>query len=173
MRPQLVRFIEDADGRVTRKMKPEIIANFDLNPETFNLIRRALKGVVHDPRGTGHRARLKKIVVAGKTGTAQVVAMKKGDEVQEEEILYKHRDHAWFVSFAPFEDPKIAVSVLVEHGGHGGSNAAPIAKKIYQEYFEHYPSSRFERKGKAWVSANENLGNNPLNGEVSAGIVTD
>ena len=56
-------------------------------------------------------------------------------EVAEEDVKYKHRDHAWFTSFAPAENPEIAVTVLVEHGGHGGSAAAPIAKKILAKYF--------------------------------------
>jgi penicillin-binding protein 2 len=78
---------------------------------------------------------LKGITVAGKTGTAQVVTMEKFKEVSEEDVEYKHRDHAWFTSFAPAENPEIAVTVLVEHGGHGGSAAAPVAKKVLAKYF--------------------------------------
>lgn len=97
--------------------------------------------MVNEKRGTGWRARLKQIKVAGKTGTAQVVRLKKGpkSEEDEEEILYKHRDHAWFVGYAPFENPEIAVAVIVEHGGHGGSAAAPIVRKIIQAYNKYYP----------------------------------
>jgi penicillin-binding protein 2 len=61
--------------------------------------------------------------------------MEKFKETAEEDVKYKHRDHAWFTSFAPAENPEIAVTVLVEHGGHGGSAAAPVAKKILERYF--------------------------------------
>ena len=69
-----------------------------------------------------------------------MVRMKSDDEKDEEgETPYKYRDHAWFVAFAPYEKPEIAVAVLVEHGGHGGAIAAPIAKKIFKKYFQLYP----------------------------------
>jgi len=91
-------------------------------------------------RGTGKRSRLKNIIVSGKTGTVQVVRMKSNEELEkEDEVPYKYRDHAWFVAFAPYEKPEIAVAVLVEHGGHGGTTAAPIAKKVFKKYFKLYP----------------------------------
>jgi penicillin-binding protein 2 len=66
--------------------------------------------------------------------------MKDSDEIDpEEEIPYRFRDHAWFVAFAPYEKPEIAISVIIEHGGHGGDTAAPIARKILETYFTHYP----------------------------------
>ena len=66
--------------------------------------------------------------------------MKSNEELEKgEEIPYKYRDHAWFVAFAPYEKPEIAVAVLVEHGGHGGATAAPIAQKIFKKYFQLYP----------------------------------
>jgi len=73
--------------------------------------------------------------VAGKTGTAQVVRLKQYKHLREEDIPYKYRDHAWFTCFAPAENPEIAVTVLVEHGLHGGSAAAPIAKAVLEKYF--------------------------------------
>ena len=60
-------------------------------------------------------------------------------ELAKDEIPYKFRDHAWFIAFAPFKDPQIAVAVIIEHGGHGGTSAAPIAKKVIQAYFKYYP----------------------------------
>ncbi len=139
-RPRLVRYIEDPDGNIAQEFDTHILADGKLNQESLDVIRKALRGVVNETRGTGQRARLTKITVAGKTGTAQVVAMKKGDEQpDEEEIPYKFRDHAWFVAFAPFKDPQIAVAVILEHGGHGGTSAAPVAKKVIQEYFKYYP----------------------------------
>jgi penicillin-binding protein 2 len=71
---------------------------------------------------------------AGKTGTSQVVGMKQGEKYVENKIQERHRDHALFVAYAPAESPKIALSVLVENGGHGGSTAAPIARLV-MDYF--------------------------------------
>ena len=96
-----------------------------------------MESVVNDVGGTAWRSRLDKVRFAGKTGTAQVVRKKSDDEeeVEEEEIPYQFRDHALFVSYAPVESPQIAVAVVVEHGGHGSSAAAPVAKAIYDAYF--------------------------------------
>ena len=69
---------------------------------------------------------------AGKTGSSQIKRFTEAQreaEVKQTDIIYKERDHAWFVAFAPVEDPKYAISVLVEHGGSGSSAAAPVAKK--------------------------------------------
>jgi penicillin-binding protein 2 len=75
------------------------------------------------------------VKIAGKTGTAQVAEMK-GATVKSENLAYLIRDHAWFVSYAPADNPEIAVAVIVEHGGHGGSAAAPLAKKVIETYLE-------------------------------------
>ena len=85
--------------------------------------------------GTGGAARSPLIQVAGKTGTAQVIEMK-GAYLKSEQLSYFNRDHAWFVSYAPVDKPQIAVAVLVEHGGHGGSAAAPLAKKVFEKFVE-------------------------------------
>jgi penicillin-binding protein 2 len=84
---------------------------------------------------------LKEVKVAGKTGTAQVIAMPEDFKRGEmNRIPLKFRDHAWFVAYAPFEDPRISVVVLVEHGGFGASAAAPIAKKVIEKYLDLNPS---------------------------------
>jgi len=75
------------------------------------------------------------VTIGGKTGTAQVVRLEQYKHLKEEDIPYKYRDHAWFTCFAPAEDPEIAVTVLVEHGLHGGSGAGPVAKAVIQKYF--------------------------------------
>ena len=84
----------------------------------------------------GPKAKLPDIMVAGKTGTAQVVNLKKEKKCQSKRrnSPWKYRDHAWFVAVAPADAPRITVSVLIEHGGHGGSAAAPIAKKLIEAY---------------------------------------
>jgi penicillin-binding protein 2 len=73
------------------------------------------------------------VEIAGKTGTAQVAEMR-GGFVKSDQLPYSIRDHAWFVAYAPAENPEIAVAVLVEHGGRGGSVAAPLAKMVIEKY---------------------------------------
>ena len=138
-RPHLIKKIEDPDGKMVKEFGPSVLHKANLSPKYLEMIRKSLLGVVHEPHGTGWRARLKNVKISGKTGTAQVVSMKKGDEEEEEETPYVFRDHAWFVAFAPFENPKVAIAIIVEHGGHGGAAAAPIAKEIVKSYFKYYP----------------------------------
>ncbi len=102
----------------------------NLKPETVKMIKEALSGVVNDPNGTAQGARSSLTVIGGKTGTAQVVGKKKG--LSGERFM----DHAWFVAFAPVDNPEIALSVFVEHGGGGGTVAAPIAKRAIEAYFK-------------------------------------
>jgi penicillin-binding protein 2 len=98
-------------------------------------MQRALVAVVNEPHGTGWRAKIKGVQVAGKTGTAQVVNLETEKAgTKGKEVLEKYRDHAWFVAVAPAGDPKIAVAVLVENAGHGGSTAAPIAQRLIQAH---------------------------------------
>ncbi len=102
-----------------------------LADDTLGLVRRALQQVVE--AGTGRRAALGPIPVAGKTGTAQVFKRSAGIDADE---LPKHeRDHAWFVGYAPADRPEIAFAVVVEHGGHGGTAAAPIARRVLEVFF--------------------------------------
>ena len=72
--------------------------------------------------------------IAGKTGTAQVVAMKQGEKYDANKVDERHRDHAWFIAYAPADKPRIALVVLAENGGHGGGTAAPIARKVLDYY---------------------------------------
>jgi len=142
LKPYLVRKIKDKGGEVVREVFPSIENRLVSRPDTLSIIQKGLFAVVNEKRGTGWRARTKQITVAGKTGTAQVVKLKKDvKDEEEEEIPYKYRDHAWFVGYAPFENPEIAVAVIVEHGGHGGSAAAPIVRQIIEAYNKHYPQN--------------------------------
>jgi penicillin-binding protein 2 len=134
-KPFLIEKIIDPEGQVIKQFEPAVDVELVGMEKYLALIREGLVGAVNDKRGTGREAQLKDVTVAGKTGTAQVVAMEKFKEVDEEDVAYKHRDHAWFTSFAPAENPEIAVTVLVEHGGHGGSAAAPVARKVLERYF--------------------------------------
>ena len=140
LKPYIVKRIEEPGGTTIKEFFPEIRRQIAGSSENLEVIRKALRDVVNGVRGTGKRSRLKNIIVSGKTGTVQVVRMKSNEELEKEnEVPYKYRDHAWFVAFAPYEKPEIAVAVLVEHGGHGGTTAAPIAKKIFKKYFKLYP----------------------------------
>jgi penicillin-binding protein 2 len=127
----------EGDKKEIHSLSPEGMKSLQIRSEHLQAVRRALTGAVNGPRGTGKKAALKGVNVAGKTGTAQVVALDKekmfGDE---KDVPPEYRDHAWFVSVAPAEDPAIAVAVLVEHGGHGGSAAAPIARDLISAFLE-------------------------------------
>jgi penicillin-binding protein 2 len=130
-RPRYVQSIHRRDGAV---VAPEADAPLDpmqVSAKTFALLRQALRGVVVEPAGTGGAARSAMAEIAGKTGTAQVVGMPRAGWRPGENPI---EDHAWFVAFAPMASPRIAVAVLIEHGGHGGSVAAPIAKKVIEAY---------------------------------------
>jgi penicillin-binding protein 2 len=133
--PQVAEKVEDVYGNLLKEWPVSEIGRVDVSEKTLQVIQQALLGAVNDPRGTGWACVLKQAKAAGKTGTAQVIKMaqdfKKGDM---ERMPLKFRDHAWFVAYAPFEDPIIAVVVLVEHGGYGGAAAAPIAKKVIEKY---------------------------------------
>ena len=134
-RPQLTKKIGKTPADKVHGSSLEGKGRLEIKQEYLELVKKALVGVVNEPHGTGSKARVKNITVAGKTGTAQVVALKKGKGKQDpEEVPFKFRDHAWFLAVAPAENPKIAIAVLVEHGGHGGSAAAPIAKEIIEAY---------------------------------------
>jgi penicillin-binding protein 2 len=133
--PQLIEEILDADGNVVEQFKPKIVKSLNVPERYIQLIRQGMQEVVHGKRGTARNARIKGLTIAGKTGTAQVVKVAQYRHLKEKDIPYKYRDHAWFTAYAPAEDPEIAVTVLVEHGLHGGSGAAPIAKKVLETYF--------------------------------------
>ena len=148
-RPHFVKSIEDHEGKEVEKFFPQPGKKILFKPENIALVKDALLGVVNGLRGTGRRARLKEIQVAGKTGTAQVVGMKQGKQPKDEDIPYMFKDHAWFVAFAPYHDPEIAVAVIIEHGGHGGHTAAPIAKKLIQAYDKYYKLAKVEVEAKS------------------------
>ena len=133
-RPWFVRRVESLDGTLIREYGPEKIRSLELKENTLKHVRSALADVVNSGSGTGGRAKSNMVVIAGKTGTAQVAEMR-GAYVKSEQLSYLVRDHAWFVAYAPAENPVIAVAILVEHGGHGGSAAGPLAKKVIEKYF--------------------------------------
>jgi penicillin-binding protein 2 len=128
--PQIVERVESPDGQTLEEFAPRVRREISVAPETLAVVRQALVGVVNESKGTAYKNRSKEIEVAGKTGTAQVHGR------HTELGGYEAGDHAWFVGFAPAGRPRIAVAVLVEHGGHGGDVAAPVAMEIVDKYFE-------------------------------------
>jgi penicillin-binding protein 2 len=130
-RPWVVKRIAALSGEILDEYEPEPIRRVSINPETLAFIRQAMLGVVEE--GTGARSKVPGIPIGGKTGTAQVVRKGEGKGIAE------LKDHGWFVSFAPVDNPQIAVVVLVENGGFGGAVAAPVAKAIYEAAFQARP----------------------------------
>jgi penicillin-binding protein 2 len=134
----LTQKVLSPQGETLFQSTPVVAAESGISPEHLRRVQKALIGVVNEPHGTGGRCKLKGVTVAGKTGTAQVVALATEDALSESgELPEEFRDHAWFVAIAPAEAPRIAVSVILEHSGHGGSAAAPVAKKLIQAYLGH------------------------------------
>ena len=134
MQPQLVRQIQNAKSGVITPLTPNTISKLPIKPENLALIVNAMVDVAR-PGGTAARAAAgAPYAIAGKTGTAQVVAIKQGEKYVESRVAERHRDHALFIAYAPADDPKIALAILVENGGHGGSTAAPIARALFDYY---------------------------------------
>ena len=118
-RPHLLKELQTEGGQIQSTL-PEKIGRLPFSPHTLRVLQQAMIGVVNQPVGTGYLAHIPDVTVAGKTGTAQ----------------NPHGEaHAWFVGYAPAENPEIVVVVLIENVGHGGTFAAPVAKKIIEEFF--------------------------------------
>jgi penicillin-binding protein 2 len=130
--PRLVKKVQSFEEE--RVSEPIVRREIDLETEKLALIRNALEGVVSSVHGTGRRAGILGVRVSGKTGTAQVVALPEKD-IPKEELAYSKKDHAWFIGYAPADDPEICIAVVVEHGGSGGKIAAPLFKDIVRKYF--------------------------------------
>ena len=132
-KPLLINKIETVEGELVRKYKTEVSGKLKVSKKNLRLIRKGLWNAVNKKGGTAYwNARLDSIQISGKTGTSQVVGYKSKSKLKKG--LFE--DHAWFAAYAPTRKSKIAVAVLVEHGGHGSSAAAPIAKELIKLYCE-------------------------------------
>ncbi|HSG32429.1 MAG TPA: penicillin-binding protein 2 [Thermodesulfobacteriota bacterium] len=129
VKPHFIKEVVSNTGEQLYSYKDEI-EQISVADNNISIISDAMAGVVNQQNGTARYARLPHIRVAGKTGTAQVVAL---DSAKLKNKKYDH--HAWFTAFAPADNPEIAVTVLVEHGGKGGAVASPLAKKIIEAYY--------------------------------------
>ena len=134
MRPHLVRAIRDPRSGITRSIAAETVRTIALREADLALIRDAMVDVMR-PGGTAAQAGAgAPYLIAGKTGTAQVVGVRQGEKYSESQTAERNRDHALFAAFAPADHPRLAVAVLVENGGHGGVIAAPIARQVFDYY---------------------------------------
>lgn len=132
LEPRLVDMVTEKDGTILRTAAKQLRRRIHMDPAHLGALRAGLVGVVYDRNGTAFDSRIERgVTFAGKTGTAQVSRQNRGTEREE----FLSRDHAWFAGYAPAEQPEIALVVLVEHGGAGGKRAAPIASRIFKEYF--------------------------------------
>ena len=133
--PHVLKSIDDVvDGKPQRRfVQPRVLNQVKLPENAILAVRQGLWAVVNEQGGTGGNARVTGLDISGKTGTVQVIAQQ--GWVKAENLPFKYRDHAWFASFAPKENAKLVVVVFVEHGGHGGSDAAPLAKQLYEAKF--------------------------------------
>jgi len=135
-RPRLIKRIEAMDGQVIKAFGPEQKSRIPLSRQNMDILNYALWGVVNEKGGTGRALSRKEMDVCGKTGTAQVIGLPDNASRKRRINLARFGDHALFVCFAPYKNPEIAVAVIVENAGHGGSVAAPVARKVIDAYFK-------------------------------------
>jgi penicillin-binding protein 2 len=129
--PRLVKQIQNSQTGDVEDIPAKLLYSLNLKPKHFEIVKSALVDVTR-PGGTAARAGANAAYnFAGKTGTSQVIGIKQGERYNEKSINERHRDHAMFIGYAPAEDPKIALAVLVENSGTGGSTAAPIARQVF------------------------------------------
>jgi penicillin-binding protein 2 len=132
-RPRLVSHIDNLRTGERRQMEAALLKRIPLKPENVEFVKRAMAGV--NKAGTGARSfGNAPYTNGGKTGTAQVVGMKQNEKYDEKKVTERHRDHSLFIVFAPLEEPKIALFVIVENGGFGARAAAPIARTVLDYY---------------------------------------
>jgi penicillin-binding protein 2 len=138
-RPSVLSRVETMEGDVVFQAAPQEIGRLPISPRNLKIVQQGIWGAVNGDHGTARRVHLNDIEIAGKTGTSQVVGRKdSGDDYTPPHL----RPHAWFVCYAPFDAPKIAIAVVVENGEHGSSAAGPIAREMVKTYLRKLPNSR-------------------------------
>ena len=135
-KPQILDKVESADGNLLFQNQRQVSGKLPVSKKNLEIIRKGLWEVVNSSRGTAKIAKLKHGYMSGKTGTAQIVGREKVENLKEPEKKRRYLDHAWFVAYAPSDNPKIALAIIVEHGEHGSLSAAPIAQQLTQHYLE-------------------------------------
>ena len=132
--PHIVDYIESRSDHSKNPIPPHMEQIPIQSQDNWDDVHSAMLHVVNSLRGTAKRIQTDFYSIAGKTGTAQVFTVGQEEEYEEENVSKKNRDHALFIAYAPAEDPQIAIAVVVENGGHGGSTAAPVARKVMDAY---------------------------------------
>lgn len=136
-RPSLLAAVEDPITGERQPAERHPLAPLKVSPDQFEEVVDSMVAVVHGARGTARAVGLgSRWTIAGKTGTAQVIGIAQGEEYDEEEVEERHRPHALFIAFAPAENPRIAVSVLVENGASGSAAAAPVARAVIDHWLQ-------------------------------------
>jgi penicillin-binding protein 2 len=135
-KPQLVKKLVSVENAVTYEAQPEVLGRIPYTKRTLELIQHGLWSVVNHSKGTAYASRFNDLEFCGKTGTAQVVSRPPDSVVDQEQIDEMLKDHALFVAYAPAQAPQIAVSVIIEHGEHGSSAAAPIAREVIRTFLK-------------------------------------
>ncbi len=145
-RPRLLKYVEGQDGSILDKTEPEVIHQAKISADTMRLVRKGLQMVLEHDNGTAHGSYVPGIEAAGKTGTAQVVKYT-ADTINKDcmHMEKRYRNNGLFVAYAPAEDPKIAVSVVLEHGCHG-SAAAPIAMAVIKRYLQKIDPQKYSEE---------------------------
>jgi penicillin-binding protein 2 len=136
-KPYIVKRVFGKDGAIVFEHKPTYIRKIPLDKKIFQAVQNGLREVVNGVSGTAKKSRIPSVIVAGKTGTVQTVRLAvTGRKRKPESLPRNFRDHGWFVAYAPFEDPKIAVAILGEHVGRPGSFFAPTARELISVYLK-------------------------------------
>jgi penicillin-binding protein 2 len=136
-KPLIVDKIVTSAGKISYAAQPQIIGTLPVSKKNLDIVREGLFEVVQGKRGTASIAKLDGILICGKTGTAQVVSRKKNETTKDTDRPHNLKSHAWFVAYAPAREPEIALAIIVEHGEHGSSAAAPIARELIATYMKH------------------------------------
>ena len=132
--PVLVKNIVKPGGAPAVARPPKRVGRLPVDAAHLAEVKRGMWEVVQGEKGTARIARLKQIEICGKTGTAQVVSLDKFEKDAASKDERRFKDHAWFIAYAPTDAPRIAIAVIVEHGEHGSSAAAPIARELVRTY---------------------------------------
>ena len=148
-RPRLLKYVEGPDGSVLDKSEPEVLSQTKFSADTMRLVKKGLHQVIGHDNGTAHGAFIPGIEAAGKTGTAQVVKItNETRDLDCKQMERRFRNNGLFVAYAPVDDPKIAVSVVVEHGC-SGSSAAPIAMAVIKKYLQKIDPQKYSDEALA------------------------
>jgi penicillin-binding protein 2 len=155
-RPYVVSEVLNNNGDVLESFSPQVVSNLSLNPQKIDIVKEGLFQVMNHPKGTGWYRRGKGLLMAGKTGTSQVIRASADKVYQKcEEMPYEFRHHGVFAGFMPFDKPKIALAAIVEHGCHGSSAAAPIVSKVSEVYIKKYHPELHKKNIKVQEEVNK------------------